>query len=124
MKHTIEVFDPPMCCSSGVCGTSVDSKLVQFAGDLEHLKENGVEVTRYNLSSEPAAFVQNTIVKQSLNEDGNQCLPLILCNGKLVSKGRYPARNDLRHAAGLQVVPDDKTTEQPNTKCGSGCCCS
>jgi len=26
---TIEIFDPAMCCSSGVCGPSVDPKLVR-----------------------------------------------------------------------------------------------
>lgn len=35
---TLEVFYPPMCCSTGVCGPKVDTKLVQFSADLEWLK--------------------------------------------------------------------------------------
>ncbi len=123
MHKIMEVFDPPMCCSSGVCGTSVDPKLVQFSGDLQHLKENGVEVKRYNLSTEPAAFVQNTIVKQALDEDGNTCLPLIVCDGALVSKGCYPTRNELCEVAGLPATAEGINNEQPTTKCGPDCCC-
>ncbi len=124
MSRKLEVFDPPMCCSSGVCGTNVDARLVQFAGDLEHLKEKGVDVRRYNLSSEPAAFVQNAVVKQALNDDGNDCLPLVLIDGKLLSKGRYPARNELLDAAGLDTEAKPESAASAGTKCGSGCCCS
>ncbi len=123
MSKQIEVFDPPMCCSSGVCGASVDTKLVQFAGDLEVLKQKGVAVTRYNLSSEPAAFVQNAVVKQALHDDGNDCLPLVLIDGQLLSKGRYPARNELLKAVGINLADDPAITEPETKKCGPGCCC-
>ena len=95
MKSEIKVFDPPMCCSSGVCGTSVDTELVRFAGDLEFLKKNGVAVQRFNLSSEPAAFVAEPLVKETLANEGNDALPLVLVNGEIVGKGSYPSREDL-----------------------------
>lgn len=50
----IRVFDPPMCCSTGVCGPSVDPELVRFSADLDWLKAQGVTVERYNLSSSPS----------------------------------------------------------------------
>ena len=53
----IEVFDPAMCCSTGVCGPSVPPALARFAGDLEWLARKGVDVTRYNLTHEPQAFL-------------------------------------------------------------------
>jgi hypothetical protein len=31
------VFDPALCCSSGVCGPELDTDLVRFAADLEWL---------------------------------------------------------------------------------------
>lgn len=37
----IQVFDPALCCSSGVCGTDIDQNLVIFAGDAEWLKQQG-----------------------------------------------------------------------------------
>jgi hypothetical protein len=30
----IEIYDPPMCCPSGVCGPSVDPKLVKSLAPL------------------------------------------------------------------------------------------
>jgi hypothetical protein len=35
----VEVFDPPMCCSSGVCGPNVDPTLARLAADLHWLSE-------------------------------------------------------------------------------------
>ena len=66
--QTLQVFDPAMCCSTGVCGPDVDPKLVQFAADLDWLKTQAVIVQRYNLSQDPGAFVQNPIVKSALTE--------------------------------------------------------
>ncbi len=86
----LEVFDPPMCCSSGVCEPDVDPALTQFAADLEGLNRRGVEVCRYNLAHEPMAFARNTTVRDELQADEG-CLPLVLLNGKIVSKCAYPS---------------------------------
>ena len=51
----VRVFDPAMCCSTGICGPSVDPELVRFAADLDWLKSQGVSVERFNLSQQPAA---------------------------------------------------------------------
>ena len=67
---TIEVFDPAMCCSTGVCGPAVDPDLARFAGDVEWLKEHGASVRRYNLSQEPMAFAQNAVVARALQDGG------------------------------------------------------
>ena len=90
---TIEVFDPPMCCSSGVCGPSVDPILPQFAGFLHQLKSRGVQVERYNLAHQPLAFVQNASVKAFLEAQGAEKLPLILIDGAVALQGAYPDAN-------------------------------
>ena len=90
-----QVYDPAMCCSSGVCGPDVDPALVQFAADLKWLQEQGVEVRRFNLSQNPAAFVENELVKQALTEKGEAALPMILGQDGILSTGRYPARGEL-----------------------------
>lgn len=87
---TIQVYDPPMCCSSGVCGPSIDPVLPQFAGFLHQLKHRGVKVERYNLAQQPLAFVQNPIVKAFLETQGAEKLPLIFIDGELVLQGAYP----------------------------------
>jgi AhpD family alkylhydroperoxidase len=96
----VQVFDPPMCCSTGVCGPEVDPALVRFASDLEWLKSNGVEVERFNLAQEPAAFVGNPVVAEAIRgrDDG---LPLLLVDDKIVAQGSYPAREVLAKLAGV-----------------------
>ena len=57
----LQVFDPAMCCSTGVCGPSVDPVLPRFSADLEWLKSReGVQVQRYNLAQEVAALHQQS----------------------------------------------------------------
>ncbi|MBI5084177.1 MAG: arsenite efflux transporter metallochaperone ArsD [Acidobacteria bacterium] len=97
----LEVFDPPMCCPTGVCGPAVDPALARFAADLHWLAGEGVHVDRYNLSQQPQAFAANQAVKAALEEDGNACLPLILMDGRVASKGGYPAREELARLCGL-----------------------
>jgi hypothetical protein len=98
---TIEIFDPPMCCSTGVCGPSIDPVLPRFVADLHWLANQGVSVTRYNLAQEPQAFAVNAIVKAALTSNGNACLPLILVNGQIASQGVYPDRKQLAELTGL-----------------------
>ena len=66
----VEIFDPAMCCSTGVCGTDVDPTLSRFASDLAWLSARGVQVDRATLSQEPAAFIANDAVRQALGTDG------------------------------------------------------
>jgi hypothetical protein len=99
----VEVFDPAMCCSTGVCGPAPDPFLPRFAADLEWLAAQGVRVHRHNLSQEPAAFAANELVKAALTSDGIDCLPLILVNGEIVSKGKYPVRYSLARWAHIKL---------------------
>ena len=79
-----------MCCPTGLCGTEVDPVLVQFAALLAQLVREGAKVERYNLGQQPLAFVQNTQVKSLLDDEGMACLPLVLVDGVVQFKGRYP----------------------------------
>lgn len=89
MKSII-VYDPAMCCSSGVCGPDVDPLLPRFAGMLAQIKDRGVTVERYNLAQQPMAFAQNQEVRALLEKEGVETLPLIYVDGVLEMKGRYP----------------------------------
>ena len=99
----LQVYEPPMCCASGACGPSVDPALPRFAADLEWLGQQGITVERINLTQQPGAFVDNALVKQALEHDGDACLPLILAEGTIVSRGTYPTREELAAHAGLGV---------------------
>jgi hypothetical protein len=91
----MDVFDPAMCCSTGVCGPEVDPQLVQFAADLKWLGAQGVEVQRHNLGQEAAAFMNNALVRRTLQETGVECLPLGVVDGVIVFRGAYPTRTQL-----------------------------
>jgi AhpD family alkylhydroperoxidase len=97
----IDIYDPAMCCSTGVCGPAVDPALVRFAADVKWLQEQGAEVRRFNLSQSPAAFVENEVVKGALTEKGEAALPLVLAGDEVVASGQYPERARLAEAAGL-----------------------
>ena len=71
--NKVEVFDPPMCCSTGVCGPSVDPALARFSSDLHWLANQRIAVERYNLAQQPQAFAASDAVKTALTQFGN-CL--------------------------------------------------
>jgi arsenite methyltransferase len=111
-KPSVQVFDPAMCCSTGVCGPAVDPKLAQFAADLDWLSKQGAAVERYNLAQQPEAFAANEQVKRALQYDETDCLPLILVNGVIVSKGSYPARTQMARWIGVnEELPKSIYTE-------------
>lgn len=87
---SIQVFDPAMCCSTGVCGPKIDPLLPRFAGLLAQLGGAGVKVERYNLAQQPLAFVQHPAVKALMEKDGDAALPAIFIDGQLALQGRYP----------------------------------
>jgi hypothetical protein len=105
----LEVFDPPMCCASGVCGPQVDKRLVRFAAALEWLRGQGVQVERYNPTRQYDAFVSNPAVVKTINERGTQCLPLLLADGEIVHLGGYPEKAELATLVGLGSADDVPT---------------
>ena len=129
----LEIFDPAMCCSTGVCGPSVDPKLVQFAADLKWLEDQGVEVRRFNLAQNPMAFVENELVNAALTEKNEGALPLLLVNGCVVASGRYAERGELAAWLGTEAQSccgGKAEVEKPRSSCcggqnsqgSSGCC--
>jgi hypothetical protein len=126
---SVEVFDPAMCCSTGVCGPSVDPALARFAADLEWLAGQGVTVARATLSQEPEKFIACAPVHEAVNTQGEEALPAVLVDGLLRSTGRYPGRVELAGWAGLtlsQPVPAAagiRELPQAESCCGgTGCC--
>jgi len=130
----LQVYDPPMCCSSGVCGPNVNPELVRFSSDLDWLRRRGVKVERYNLSSHPAAFAEQEAVREALKNEGNDCLPLIVVNDRIVSNRIYPTRSDLMKLSGIesekvrmeatQATASSVELENETAACGPGCSCA
>ncbi len=124
----IEIYDPPMCCSTGICGPSVDPRLTRFAADLDWLKKKGLEVTRFNLAQQPGAFVHNAGVRAELGVKGNSCLPLIVIEGAIAASGGYPDRGKLAELAGVTYDPVQDGSPAPAAAftlpmAATGACC-
>ena len=101
---TIQIFDPALCCSTGVCGVEVDQTLVGFAADFEWAKAEGALIERFNLAQQPMAFAENKTVRSFLERSGAEALPLVLVDGEVAMSGRYPNRCEMADWAGV-VAP-------------------
>ena len=84
---TVKVYEPPMCCPTGVCGPSVDDKLVEFSNVLEELEKEGVKVERNAMNHNPFAFQDNQSVLDVVNDQGTEELPITEVNGKVIKFG-------------------------------------
>lgn len=116
----LEVYDPAMCCSTGVCGPDVDPALVAFAADLQWLAGQGVSVQRYNLGQEPQAFAANPAVVKEM-EAGMDRLPIIAVDSHIVSTGIYLSRSQLLQKLGL-AAGEAPRAKAPCCSPKSGCC--
>jgi hypothetical protein len=117
----IEVFDPALCCSSGVCRTDVDQALVTFSADVDWFKRQGGAITRYNLAQQPMAFVENKIVHGFLERSGETGLPLVLVDGEIALAGRYPSRKELERWCDMPEVSAE-AAPAASACCKPGCC--
>lgn len=118
---SLRVFDPAMCCSTGVCGPDVDPELARFAADLDWVAKQGVKVERFNLAQQPGAFASEPVVKAALETDGQSALPMVLLGARSVMSGAYPTRQQLSGWLGLALRDEPMKSEGC---CGkkSGCC--
>jgi len=114
---TLTIYDPAMCCPSGICGAEIDQKLVDFAADLDWLKSEGIEVNRINLSQEPALFAENEQVKSVLENSGVEGLPVILADDEMQSSGQYPDRVTLAQMVGVTAADAVAQASAPATSC-------
>ena len=99
----LEIFDPPMCCPTGVCGPSVDPAVARFAADMEWLAGHGASVARFSPTQQPAAFAGNPVVLEALKA-GDDVLPLVLLDGRIVHRGSYPSREQMAGWTGIQAA--------------------
>lgn len=126
---SLQIYDPAMCCSTGVCGPSVDPKLVKLAADVAFLKSKGVSVERFNLGHQPEAFTANHLVLSEMGAEAEN-LPLFIVDGKVMAKATYPGRAELASWLGIEAeAASDKPRVEltmASAKCcdseGEGCC--
>lgn len=112
----IDIFDPAMCCSTGVCGPSIDPELMRVATVISSLKNKGIIIKRHGLSNEPQDFISNKVISDLLQKEGAEILPVTLVDGVVAKTKQYPTNEEI--GAWLEIEINSK----PPTNKG-GCCC-
>ncbi|MCI1859704.1 MAG: arsenite efflux transporter metallochaperone ArsD [Sporolactobacillus sp.] len=92
---SIQIFEPAMCCSTGVCGPSINPELIRITGAVHNLRKSGVAISRFNLTSHPGAFAKNQTIQDLLEDEGMEALPVTIADGTVVKKGSYPSNQEL-----------------------------
>jgi hypothetical protein len=120
------LYEPAMCCPTGLCGVGINPELLRISTVLANLKKHGIQVERYNLTNAPQEFMKNAEVHQLLSK-GAGILPVVVLDGKAVITGRYPSNDEL---ISMLNVPGGYLGEKkaaPENSGGCGCsggkCC-
>ncbi|WP_432663120.1 arsenite efflux transporter metallochaperone ArsD [Wukongibacter baidiensis] len=98
----IEFFEPPMCCPTGVCGPSVDEKLVKLMENIEHLKKKyeDIQIERYMITQQPMKFKENEKVYKLVKDNGKKVLPVTTVNGEVIKANEYPTLEEMEKSLG------------------------
>lgn len=121
------IYEPALCCETGLCGVSVDPELLRISTVLNTLKKQGIIIGRYNLNSAPMEFVKNSTVNQYVNEKGVAGLPVVTLDDEVVISGRYPTNAEILTLLGLseKMLSSKVVTEScccENSSEENGCC--
>ena len=116
----LEVFEGPLCCNTGVCGSSPDQALVDFTADVDWASGRGALVRRANLAQDPQVFAESPVAREFVRRAGIDGLPLLVSDGVTVMAGRYPTRTELARFTGLEA-PAAVDPSAPSAD--SACCC-
>ncbi len=92
----VEIFDPPMCCPTGLCGPTIDQTLLDLNETILKLQSEGVSVARFQMTSNPNAFLNNAEVMKLVREKQMEALPILVVHGKVVKSGAYPSMEEIR----------------------------
>lgn len=119
----LTIYDPAMCCSTGVCGVDIDPVLAQFAADLKWIADQGVAVERYNLGQEPQAFAANEVVIKIM-EQGIDMLPITMVDEQIIATGLHLTRQQLAQKLGIELSSQSATPAKSDSCCTpkTGCC--
>jgi hypothetical protein len=97
-SKTVEIYDPPMCCPTGLCGPVLDQTLLDVTEMIFNLQTNGVNVIRYQMASDPNAFLNNSSVMDLVKKNQIAALPITIVNGDLIKSGAYPTVSEVELA--------------------------
>lgn len=108
----ITIYEPAMCCPTGLRGVGVDPELLRISTAVNNLEEKDIEIKRYNLINSPMQFVTNKTVNEMINKNGVDELPFVLVDDQIVITGRYPTNEEI--AAYLDISLSYLAVEDSN----------
>lgn len=92
----LEIYDPPMCCPTGLCGPSIDQELLDVSEMVHTLQAEGLRVERYQMTSHPGKFTGNPQIMQLIREKQMAALPIIVLRGEIIAEGYYPKLSEIK----------------------------
>lgn len=120
----VEIYEPAMCCSTGICGPGVDPELLRVSTFLNEMEGEGRKISRYNLSSDPMAFVTNKEINDIIANEGTEALPITVVDGEIRQKGSYPSNANFAEWAGMTREDIIKMVQKSQKPADGGCGCS
>jgi hypothetical protein len=100
----VEIFDPPLCCPTGVCGPTIDQALLDVNEMILTLRGEGIRVERYQMASHPAAFLGNADVMRLVRERQMDALPITVVQGQVVKVGAFPTLAEVKSYLSRPIV--------------------
>ena len=104
---TIKIYEPAMCCSTGICGPSVDTELLRITATMNQMNKNEQRIERFNLTDQPMVFVEDAVVNQLLNEKGIEVLPITVVDNEVVKIGQYPTNNEIEQYLSIRLEEEE-----------------
>ncbi len=121
----LEIFEPAMCCPTGLCGIDVDPELLRISTVTNTLEKSGIKVERFNLSSAPQEFIKNVAVTDFIRANGAEALPVTVLDGEIIIQGRYPKNEEFAELLNIPLNTLENqsyTVQEGSSTSGEGCC--
>lgn len=114
MNKKIRIYEPAMCCPTGLCGPSIDPEIMRISTVVNTLEKNNIDIKRYNLKINPDEFVSNKIINELLNKEGDDIFPVTLIDEEILKKGKYPTNEEFSKWTGINIIT--KTEKKLDSK--------
>lgn len=92
----VEIYDPPMCCPTGLCGPTLDQTLLDVSDMIHTLEAAGVIVERYQMTTNPQKFMANMEIMRLVREQQMAALPITAVNSQVIKVGAYPTLSEVQ----------------------------
>ena len=94
-RKTVKIYDPALCCPTGICGVNIDPELIRISIVLDNVKRKGMNIERFNLRDHPQVYVDTKVINDFLMKEGAEKLPATTVDGEIEVVGAYPSNKQI-----------------------------